>query len=139
MKRKNISKTKLDVKHRDTKQPIITLSWDEAMQLASAINPHQFEHLDDTVLTKRAKRDKNNPPLEDRHLDNGSLIPIPRLIKTARRKMRLNQADFALKFRLAVGTLRDWEQGRRLPDGPALAYLQLIAKDPKQVAALFGK
>ena len=35
---------------------------------------------------------------------------------------------------VSVATLRNWEQGRRTPDGPALALLRVAAKNPKAVA-----
>jgi putative transcriptional regulator len=41
---------------------------------------------------------------------------------------------------VSVATLQNWEQGRRAPDGPALALLRVAAKNPKAVAeALHGK
>jgi putative transcriptional regulator len=41
---------------------------------------------------------------------------------------------------ISVATLRNWEQGRRTPEGPALALLRVAAKNPKAVAdALHGK
>jgi len=38
-----------------------------------------------------------------------------------------NQEDFAVRFHIAIGTLRDWEQGRAEPDQAARAYLKVIA------------
>lgn len=46
------------------------------------------------------------------------------------------QADFAADFRLPVGTVRDWEQGRRQPDAPARVLLGMIANDPQTVEQL---
>jgi len=46
----------------------------------------------------------------------------------------LSQVDFAARFHVPVGTLRDWEQNRRQPDAPALAYLRVIAREPDMVA-----
>jgi len=41
---------------------------------------------------------------------------------------------------VSVGTLRNWEQGRRTPEGPALALLRVAEKNPKAVAdALHGR
>jgi len=44
-------------------------------------------------------------------------------------------ACFALMIGVSVATLRNWEQGRRTPDGPALALLRVASKNPKLVAA----
>jgi len=51
-------------------------------------------------------------------------------VRTVRRKLKLTQAEFAARFRVPLGTLRDWEQGRREPDAPALALLQIIEREP---------
>jgi len=57
---------------------------------------------------------------------------VPR-IKTLRRALRLTQEEFATRYRIPLGTLRDWEQGRSEPDQPARAYLTVIANDPEGV------
>ncbi len=49
--------------------------------------------------------------------------------KTLRRSLGMTQEDFALRFQIPLGTLRDWEQGRAEPDQPARAYLKAIAGD----------
>jgi len=57
---------------------------------------------------------------------------VPR-VKTLRRALGLTQEEFAARFRIPLGTLRDWEQGRSEPDQPAKAYLRAIAGDPAAV------
>ena len=57
---------------------------------------------------------------------------IPRT-KTLRRALGLTQEEFAARYRIPLGTLRDWEQGRSEPDQPARAYLTVIARDPEGV------
>lgn len=44
------------------------------------------------------------------------------------------QEGFAARYRIPVGTLRDWEQGRREPDAAALAYLRVVEREPEAVA-----
>jgi putative transcriptional regulator len=56
------------------------------------------------------------------------------MARTVRRRLGLSQAEFAARFHVPVGTLRDWEQNRRQPDAPALAYLRVIAREPDMVA-----
>jgi putative transcriptional regulator len=46
----------------------------------------------------------------------------------------LTQEEFCARFRIPLGTLRDWEQGRSEPDKPAKAYLQAIAGDADAVS-----
>jgi len=53
--------------------------------------------------------------------------------KTLRRALGLTQEEFAARYQIPVGTLRDWEQGRAEPDQPARAYLKAIAGDPEAV------
>jgi putative transcriptional regulator len=66
------------------------------------------------------------------------LIPIVNT-KRLRDRLSLTQEEFAAKYRIPIGTLRDWEQGRKFPDAPARAYLTIIARDPHAVAALLGE
>lgn len=57
---------------------------------------------------------------------------VPR-VKTLRRALGLTQEEFATRYHIPLGTLRDWEQGRSEPDQPARAYLRAIAGDPAAV------
>lgn len=60
-------------------------------------------------------------------------------VKTIRKKTGLSQPNFAALFMIPVGTLRNWEQGRRHPEGPAIALLHIIDKEPQTaVRALHG-
>ena len=54
-------------------------------------------------------------------------------IKRVRANYRLSQGQFAALLGISVGTLRNWEQGRRTPDGPARVLLQVAAKHPDVV------
>ena len=63
----------------------------------------------------------------------------PTDVRGVRAKLGASQTEFALMIGVSVATLRNWEQGRRTPDGPALALLRVAAKNPKVVAdALHG-
>lgn len=55
-------------------------------------------------------------------------------VRWARRTAGLTQEAFAARYRIPLGTLRDWEQGRREPDAAALAYLRVIEREPEAVA-----
>ena len=84
---------------------------------------------EDEVLAA-AQADADNPPLTQGAL--ARMKPVPR-VRTLRRALGLTQEDFALRYRIPLGTLRDWEQGRTQPDQPARAYLAVIARDPEHV------
>ncbi|MFL5086462.1 MAG: helix-turn-helix domain-containing protein [Xanthobacteraceae bacterium] len=51
-----------------------------------------------------------------------------------RKKLKLTQEQFAARFHLPLGTVRDWEQGAHHPDKAAQVLLTVIAKDPDAVA-----
>ena len=59
-------------------------------------------------------------------------------VKVIRRALLLTQEEFAGRYRIPLGTLRDWEQGRATPDAPTQAYLTLIARDPKRVSKILS-
>lgn len=55
----------------------------------------------------------------------------PEEIKEIRIKLGLSQQQFSRLVFVSVKTLQNWEQGRRQPQGPALALLMILKKDPK--------
>ena len=59
-------------------------------------------------------------------------------VKKLRERLGLTQEAFAATYRIPIGTLRDWEQRRKLPDAPARAYLTVIARNPEAVAGFLG-
>jgi putative transcriptional regulator len=54
-------------------------------------------------------------------------------VQSIRKQLGLSQAQFSARFGIPAGTLRDWEQGRRVPDGPARVLLKVIEHDPRAV------
>ncbi len=56
------------------------------------------------------------------------------LIRKTRTDLGLSQAEFATRFRVPVGTLRDWEQARVTAPDFAVAYVRVIARHPDMVA-----
>lgn len=64
----------------------------------------------------------------------------PADVKAVRRLLGTSQTEFVLMIGVSVATLRNWEQGRRTPDGPALALLRVAARNPQAVVeALHGR
>lgn len=80
--------------------------------------------------------DSDNKPLTPAQLK--SMKRVPR-VKTLRRALQLTQEEFAMRYQIPIGTLRDWEQGRSEPDAPARAYLKVIAADPGGTATTLAK
>jgi putative transcriptional regulator len=90
----------------------------------------------DAAIEAAAVNDPDNLPPTDTQL--GRLKPIPR-VKTLRRALALTQKEFSTRYHIPLGTLRDWEQGRREPDQAARAYLTVIARDPEAVLRALQK
>ena len=77
-----------------------------------------------------ARLDADAQPLTPADLRRMRRTPRAKII---RRALALTQEEFAARFHIPLGTLRDWEQGRTEPDQPARAYLAVIAHDPESV------
>ncbi len=54
-------------------------------------------------------------------------------VKAIRTKLKMTQEQFAGQFGFSVNTMRHWEQGKRVPEGPTRAYLLVIDRAPKAV------
>jgi putative transcriptional regulator len=92
------------------KTPLRPMTEDEIM--AAALSDPDAQPLDDDIAAVRR--------------------PLPKA-RVIRRALHLTQEEFAARYHIPVGTLRDWEQGRAEPDQPARAYLRAIAGDPEAV------
>lgn len=57
----------------------------------------------------------------------------PLFVANIRKKLHLSQSKFAYMIGVNVDTLQNWEQGRRKPEGPALALLKVAENNPKAV------
>jgi putative transcriptional regulator len=77
-----------------------------------------------------AMADPDNRPMSDEEWATAPRVPQ---VSVIRRALKLSQEDFAGIFHIPLGTLRDWEQGRKEPDAAARAYLRVIAREPETV------
>jgi putative transcriptional regulator len=68
-----------------------------------------------------------------RRRPSGTTTFAPTDVQTVRAKLGASQTEFALMIGVSVATLRNWEQGRRTPEGPALALLRVAARNPRAV------
>jgi putative transcriptional regulator len=87
------------------------------------------------AMTEKEKRaaalsDPDAQPITKEKWDRMKRVPRT---KTIRRALGLSQEEFAARFHIPIGTLRDWEQGRAEPDQAARAYLKVIAAAPDMV------
>jgi putative transcriptional regulator len=90
----------------------------------------RFDALTDDEVHAAALADPDAQPLTKERLAHMKRVPRA---KTLRRALGLTQEEFAARYQIPIGTLRDWEQGRSEPDHPARAYLKVIARDPEGV------
>jgi len=74
-----------------------------------------------------------------RKIHNGKLVPgrvfrfNPVAVATIRKRLHVSQAEFAYMIGVSIDTLQNWEQGRRRPEGPALALLKVAESSPETV------
>ena len=89
---------------------------------ADAMTPEQ--------RTAAALADPDAQPITEADLER--MPKVPRIV-TLRRALKLSQEEFSARYHIPVGTLRDWEQGRKEPDAAAKAFLRVIAREPETV------
>src|SRR4029077_3789213 len=89
-----------------------------------------FDAMTEAQRHQAALDDPDARPLTEADLTRMRRTPQARII---RRALGLSQEDFAARYHIPIGTLRDWEQGRVEPDQAARAYLTVIARDPEAV------
>ncbi|HXJ92689.1 MAG TPA: helix-turn-helix domain-containing protein [Terriglobia bacterium] len=79
---------------------------------------------------RAAYADPDAQPLSISDLKRVKRTPQAKII---RRDLGMTQEEFAARYHIPLGTLRDWEQGRARPDQPTQAYLTVIARSPEEV------
>ncbi len=66
------------------------------------------------------------------------MVPVEIDVAAIRHRVGLSRAAFAARFGFSVRTLTKWETGERHPEGPARAYLTVIARDHEAVERALG-
>ena len=89
-----------------------------------------FDAMTDAERHAAALSDPDARPMTEDDFSRARLTPRAKII---RRAMRLSQEEFAERFQIPLGTLRDREQGRKQPDAATRAYLKVIAREPDAV------
>jgi putative transcriptional regulator len=70
----------------------------------------------------------------DRRRGRKTVVRVPAVdVRALRARFGLSQQAFARRYGFSIATLRDWEQGRRRPRGPARVLLAVLAREPKAV------
>ncbi len=130
-------KNTIVAKRRSDGKLVQVLSGGSTKPLQDKTDWARLRAMTDEEVTAAAMSDPDARPMTPEQLRAARRVPRT---KTLRRALALTQEEFALRYRIPLGTLRDWEQGRCEPDQPARAYLTVIAHDPEGVKrALAGK
>jgi putative transcriptional regulator len=90
-----------------------------------------FDAMGEERRHRAALSDPECPPATEAQLARARRVPT---VRALRKKLKLTQQEFAARFHLPLGTVRDWEQGAHLPDRAAQVLLTVIANDPDAVA-----
>ena len=101
----------------------------------SSKTPNSPRPMTAEAIERAARADRDAQPLTQTDLKRMKRTPQAKII---RRALELTQEEFAARYHIPLGTLRDWEQGRAEPDRPTRAYLTLIARDPDHVNRLLN-
>lgn len=92
-----------------------------------AVNRKKLAATTDADIVRQIAEDADTAP------DLGSLPPPRARVKTVRLRLGLTQDEMAKSLRISVATLRNWEQGRTHPEGPAEALLIALDRNPRAV------
>jgi putative transcriptional regulator len=102
----------------------------------SGKTPDNFPPMSPEAIEQAARADRDAKPLTEADFKRMKRTPQAKII---RRALELTQEEFAVRYRIPLGTLRDWEQGRAQPDQPTRSYLTLIARDPDHVNRVLNR
>ncbi len=90
----------------------------------------RIDAMTEEEIEANALSDPDNPPMTEEELARMRRVSNVRAI---RRGLGMTQEQFADRFRLPLGTVRDWERGARTPAGPAQTLLRVIEREPEAV------
>ena len=111
----NITRFELDAAHPPT---------------MSAAELARLDAMTDEEIEAAARSDPDALPLTEDELQQFERVPN---LKAIRKKLGLSQKEFAETFHLSLSAVRDWEQGRFVPDRAARTLLKVVAHNPDAV------
>jgi putative transcriptional regulator len=116
--------------------PTVRFSAEEARRNAR-VDRTRLGSTTEADIARHAQQDDARPLTEDEvgaMLDDGRAMAMaPVDVAAIRAKSGLSQERFAEVFGISLSTLRNWEQGRRAPEGPARVLLRVIDHEPEAV------
>jgi putative transcriptional regulator len=111
---------------------IVKITEEMVEQAIKNIDWAKMDAQTDEEIARNVASDPDAPPL----LTEAQMVGL--MARRVRKNLGLSQTDFAAKFKIPLGTLRDWEQARKHPDTTAFAYLRVIARNPDMVLEALG-
>ena len=115
--KRSISDVKKSPRGRPPKEDRVAISPAMARAAAKAMDWATFDAIEDDAIAMQVA-------------SNPDAAPLPIDVAAIRKKTGLDQASFSRLFAIPLGTLRNWEQYRRKPEGPARALLRIIDHEP---------
>jgi putative transcriptional regulator len=115
-----------------------TVSISERQAKAAKIDWGKVDATSESEIARHAREDGTRPP-SDRAwremLDEGRVTVPPAQVdvRSIRNRLQLSQSEFAARFGFTASAVRQWEQGRRYPHGPARVLLTIIDREPDAV------
>ena len=110
------------------------MSDDNIMKKAAEPTKHDWRRFDAMTEAQSHAAALADPDAQPLTLERLARMKRTPQVKVIRRALGLSQEDFAARFQIPLGTLRDWEQGRKDPDAAARAYLVVIGRNPVAVS-----
>ena len=106
----------------------------EEIMAAKPADPALMAATSDAAIARQIARDPDTAP-DMADAPPGDFTVKRRFpeVRTLRKRLALTQEQFAARFGVNIWTLRDWENHRREPDGPAQTLLKVIDRDPEAV------
>jgi putative transcriptional regulator len=118
----------ITVRRRKTDRKLVRVLPDRSEKVLP--DPGPLPGRSDAAIEAAARSDPDNPPRTPEREKRLRRIPQ---VSVMRKALGLTQEEFATRFHIPLGTLRDWEQGKSEPDTCARAYLKVIARNPNAV------
>jgi putative transcriptional regulator len=109
------------------------MNGESTMSKTPATTKHDWSRADAMTDEERHAAALSDPDAQPLTPDDFKRMKRTPQVKIIRRALGLSQEEFAARFHIPLGTLRDWEQGRKDPDTAARAYLRVIGRNPTAV------
>ena len=106
---------------------------------ATRIDWTKVDTVTEADIARYAREDRTRAPSGRawrQMVEEGRVMAVPPAnvdVRAIREKMKLSQSEFAARFGFTASAVRQWEQGRRYPHGPARVLLTIIAREPNAV------